>query len=157
MTNNIELSAILFYADYLSLQATSQPVTDNCKYFYIHGAPINSCFILDLEPIYDTHNVFFIQSKTEYEIIKNKFGDDGIASFIDDICCIKACGSVDAERMLKRIHQYSSKYDRKQAIEKYNSWKKSQIYTHNTINADGKPIETPCTSYTYHVERMLGR
>lgn len=155
--NNAELSAILFYADYLSLQATSQPVTDNCKYFYIHGVPFNSCFILDLEPVYDENNKFFIQSKTEYDIIKNKFGDDGLQSFIDDICCIRSCGSVDAYRMLKRIHQYSNKQERKQAIQTYNNWKESQIYKINAINEEGKPIERKCTSYIYHVERMLGR
>jgi hypothetical protein len=46
--NNIELNAVLYYADFLSLKAINQPVTDNCKYFFIHGAPINSLFILDL-------------------------------------------------------------------------------------------------------------
>lgn len=102
--NKIELNAILYYADFLSMKHTSTPVTDNCKYFFIHGAPINSAFILDLEPVYDPTNIYFQQAKTEYEIIKNKFGDEGIESFIDDICCIKACGSVGAEQMLKCIH-----------------------------------------------------
>lgn len=102
--NNIELNAILYYADYLSLKAINKPVTDNCKYFFIHGAPINSLFILDLEPIYDKNNEYFKQSKTEYEIIRDKFGEEGVESFIDDICCIKACGTVDAKLMLKRIH-----------------------------------------------------
>jgi len=54
--NNIELNAILYYADFLSLKARSYPVTDNCKYFYIHGAPINSAFILNLEPLYDEND-----------------------------------------------------------------------------------------------------
>ena len=30
--NTIELNAILYYADYLSLRSISTPVTDNCKY-----------------------------------------------------------------------------------------------------------------------------
>ena len=155
--NNIELNAILYYADYLSLKAISKPVTDNCKYFFIHGAPINSLFILDLEPIYDKDNEYFKQSKTEYEIIRNKFGEEGIESFIDDICCIKACGTVDAKLMLKRIHQYSNKNERKQAFRAYNNWKNSQKYTHFTINEKGEAIEIPCSSYVYHVERMLGK
>lgn len=155
--NNIELNAILYYADYLSLKAISKPVTDNCKYFFIHGAPINSLFILDLEPIYDENNEYFKQSKTEYEIIRDKFGDDGVESFIDDICCIKACGTVDAKLMLKKIHQYSNKTERKQAFQTYNNWKNSQKYTHLTINEKGEAIETRCSSYVYHVERMLGK
>ena len=107
--NTIELSAVLFYADFLSLKHKSVPITDNCKYFYIHGVPINSCFILGLEPVYDMQNEYFYQAYVEYSTIKNKYGDSGLDSFIDDICCIKACGSVDAERMLKCIHQYSSR------------------------------------------------
>jgi len=107
--NIFELNAILFYADYLSLKDISIPVTDNCKYFYIHGVPMNSAFILDLEPDYDMQNKYLQQAQIEYEIIKDKYGDEGIDSFIDDVCCIKACGCVDANRMLQRIHQYSNK------------------------------------------------
>lgn len=102
--NLIELNAILYYADFLSMKAKSCPVTDNCKYFFIHGAPINSLYILDLEPVYDENNEHYIQAYTEYQAIKSKFGEDGVESFIDDICCIKACGSVNAEQMLKCIH-----------------------------------------------------
>lgn len=153
--NQAELSAVLFYADYLSLKAVSQPVTDNCKYFYIYGTPINSCFILDLEPIFDESNRYFQQAKIEYEVIKNKYGDEGVETFIDDVCCIRACGSVDAERMLKRIHQYSNKKERKQAFDAYYNWKNTQKYTRVTINENGVPLEQSCRSYVYHVERML--
>ena len=107
--NDIELNAILYYADFLSLKDVSQPVTDNCKYFFVHGAPVNSLYIIDLEPIYDENNQYFQQAKGEYGMIKNKFGEEGVESFIEDVCSIRACGSVDAERMLKCIHQYSSK------------------------------------------------
>jgi hypothetical protein len=102
--NKVELNAILYYADFLSLKATCHPVTDTCKYFFIYGAPMNSAFILGLEPIYDKDNEYFKQAKAEYEIIKDKFGESGVESFIDDICCIKACGSVNAEQMLNCIH-----------------------------------------------------
>lgn len=57
--NNIELNAILYYADFLSLKAVSYPITDNCKYFFIHGCPINSLFILDMKPDYDAENEYF--------------------------------------------------------------------------------------------------
>lgn len=155
--NNIELNAILFYSDFLSLKAISQPVTDNCKYFYIHGFPINSAFILDLKPEYDEQNRYFRQAVVEYELIKNKYGDDGVESFIDDICSIRACGCVDAERMLKCIHQYSTKKERKEAFGIYYDWKNSQMYTHITINEDGDPQEKECSKYVYHAERMLGK
>lgn len=155
--NQIELNAILFYADFLSLKAVSQPITDNCKYFYVHGAPINSAFILNIKPEYDEDNQYFKQAMTEYQVIKDKFGDEGVQTFVDDVCCIKACGSVDAERMLKCIHQFSSKKERKQAFDTYNTWKNNQIYTHTTINENGKPKEKICSKYVYHAEKMLGR
>lgn len=111
--NDIELNVILYYADFLSLKATNTPVTDNCKYFFVHGVPMNSLFILNMEPLYDEENEYFKQAKVEYEIIRDKFGDEGVESFIDDICSIKACGSVNAEQMLKCIHHYSSKKERR--------------------------------------------
>lgn len=111
--SEIELNAILYYADFLSLKHRSRPVTDNCKYFFIYGIPMNSAFILNLEPNYDENDHYFQQALAEYTIIRNKFGDDGVSTFIDDICCIKSCGMVDANRMLKCIHQYSSKQEKK--------------------------------------------
>lgn len=155
--NNIELNAILFYADYMSLRDECKPVTDNCKYFYIHGAPINSAYILDLEPEYDESSPYFIQAYAEYTAIKNKYGDEGIESFIDDICAIRCCGSVNAEQMLTRIHQYSDKKTRRQAFSKYREWKNNQFYSHITINDNGEPQEKQCTQYVSHTERMLER
>ena len=155
--NKIELSAILFYADFLSLKAISQPVTDNCKYFYICGIPMNSHFILGIDPEFDCENEYFKQASAEYTIIRDRFGDDGVNTFIDDICCIKACGMVDAERMLKCIHQYSAKYERKQAFSIYNNWKKNQFFTHTTINEKGDPQQRECSKYVYYAEKMLGR
>jgi hypothetical protein len=139
--NNIELNAILFYADYMSLRDTNQPVTDNCKYFYIHGAPINAAYIVDLEPEYDETNPYFTQAYAEYKLIKDKYGDEGIESFIDDICAIRACGSVNAIQMLTRIHQFSDKKSRKRAFSKYYEWLNNQEYFHIAINEDGNPQE----------------
>lgn len=153
--NEIEQNAILYYADFLSLRATSQPVTDNCKYFFIHGAPINSCYILNLEPVYDTNNKYYIQAFEEYNTIKNKFGEAGVQSFVEDICSIYASGSVNAIQMLKCIHRFSTKQERNIAFEDYYNWKKNQKYTRTTINEQGEPVERECTKYFYHVERML--
>lgn len=117
--NEIELNAILYYADYMSLREIGQPVTDNCKYFFVHGAPINAAFILNLEPEYDKTNPYILRATTEYSLIKDKFGEDGVESFIDEICNIKAAGSVNAEQMLKYIHRWSNKYERKLAFNAY--------------------------------------
>lgn len=153
--NETELNAILFYADFLSLKETSQPITDTCKYFYIHGVPFNSAFIVGLQPEYDEDSPYFKQAKTEYDIIKQKFGENGICGFIDGICSIRACGTVDAERMLRCIHQFSTKKERKRALNQYNTWKNNQNYTHITINENGYPQETQCSKYVYHAEKML--
>ena len=102
--NEIELNVILYYADFLSLKEISIPVTDNCKYFYIHGTPVNSCFILDLEPIYNVENPYFIRAYEEYSTIKNKFGEEGVDSFVEGLANLSARGAVDAEQMLKAIH-----------------------------------------------------
>lgn len=139
--NNIELNAILFYADYMSLRDTCVPVTDNCKYFYIHGTPINAAFILNLEPEYDETNPYFVQAWTEFIAIRDKYDDEALQSFVDDICAIRACGSVNAEQMLTRIHQFSDKKTRRQAFGKYREWKDKQYYSHITINEDGDPQE----------------
>lgn len=153
----IELNAILYYADFLSLQSESHPVTDNCKYFFIHGYPMNSAFIIDLEPEYDPESPYIAQAVAEYQAIQDKYDDEAAMSFIDEICCLKACGSVNAEQMLKCIHQYSTKYERKQAFNAYKKWKKEQFYSHITLNENGDPQQTPCTRYVKHFETSLKR
>lgn len=110
-----------------------------------------------MEPEYDVENKYFQQAYAEYSIIKDKYGEEGVETFIDDICCIRACGCVDAARMLNCIHQYSSKHEKKMAFNAYNTWKASQVYAHITINEQGDPQQTPCTKYVYHAERMLGK
>ena len=67
-----ELNAILYYADFLSLKQESKPVTDNCKYFFIQGTPINSAYIVDMEPEYDKDNPYLIQAYQEYQQLEEK-------------------------------------------------------------------------------------
>lgn len=110
--NEIELNAILYYADLLSLKDTSIPVTDNCKWFFVHNNPINSAYILNLEPIYDTNNKYFLQAVDEYYKLKDKFLEDGVKNIVGHICNLDALGCINAEQMLKCIHQYSSRRDR---------------------------------------------
>ena len=56
--SDIEFNSILFYADFLSLKS----ISDNCKYFFVYGCPINSAFMLDMEPIYDPENKYLLQA-----------------------------------------------------------------------------------------------
>lgn len=153
--NDVELSVILFYADYLSLQADCKPVTDNCKYFFIHEAPINSAFIIGLEPVYDPENEHFKRAVEEYNYLKDKFGNNGVLGFIDNIAYIRASGCVDAIRMLQCIYQFSTKQLRNTAFQKYSRWKKSLKYTHILEDEDGRDIEEECTKYVFHHERLL--
>ena len=120
--NTIELNAILYYADYLSRRTISKPVTDNCQYYFIHNTPINSAYIVDLTPFYDEDNLFYKQAKEEYNELKNKFGEAGVMSFLENISDLKACGTVGAKQMLKCIHRYSTTIDRKKAFSRYYRW-----------------------------------
>lgn len=151
--NDVEINAILYYADFLSLKKTCTPVTDNCKYFFIYGVPINSAYLVNSSPDYDKENPYFIQAYNEYNAIKDKFGEDGVNSFIEDICSINACGSVDAERMLYHIHWCSNYRERKQAFKAYNQWLQNQKYTHIVFDEDGNPYEKECTRYVSHFEK----
>ena len=151
--NEIELNAILQYADLLSLKDISIPVTDNCKWFFIHNKPINSAYILNLEPIYDTNNKYFLQAIDEYYKLKDKFLEDGVKNIVGHICNLDVLGCINAEQMLKCIHQYSSRRDRAQCFSKYYNWKNNQMYTHKTINDNGDVVEENCSKYVAHFER----
>lgn len=68
--NKFELSAILYYADFLSMKEQSIPVTDTCKYFYVHKVPMNISFIAGVDPMYDKDNPYIVQSTQTYELLK---------------------------------------------------------------------------------------
>lgn len=155
MMDLFELNAILYYADFISLREQSIPVTDNCKYFFIHESPINSALIANCTPDVDINNKYYQQAYREYSEIKNKFGNEGVQSYIDNISNLKACGMVDAERMLRCIHQYSDKHERNKAFKKYRDWKKNQTFTHIIKDDDGNEIEQKCSKYVYHYEKSL--
>lgn len=150
--NQIELNAILFYADILSLQDTNTTVTDNCKYFFMYGTPINSAFIVNSEPFYNHENEYFKQSIQTYNILKDKYGDEGVLSFINNLCNISVCGCIDAIRMIKCIHQYDEPWERKASINNYKKWKKGLSYKLNITNEDGEQEEIGCTSYIARLE-----
>ena len=152
MLNQVELNIILYYADFLSLKQLSTPVTDNCKYFFIRGVPTNAAFIVGLQPFYDENNPYFQQAYMEYNTLKDSQDEEAVQSFIEGLCNLKALGCVNAEDMLKCIHQFSNKAERKYAFKRYDRWKNSQVYTHITINDDDERIEQPCTRYVAHYE-----
>lgn len=156
--NEIELSAVLFYADFLSLEHSNQTVTDTCKYYWIYGVPINACIIAGVQPEYDINNYYFQQAYKEFMIIEDKFGIDGIYSFLGDLCNLRITGSVNAEQMLKYIYRFDTKKKRNKAFEKYRKFIKNQTYKHITYGIDG-PEETECTKYVAHTEqsKRLGK
>lgn len=135
------------------MRDTSTPVTDNCVYFYINRAPINNAYIWANGPFYDENNPFLRQSEAEYRAIKNKYNEDGITSFLDDICALKYSGKVDGETMLRYIHQYSSKQKRKDAYKTYYNYKNNIKYKHLAHDEDGRPIMVDCSEYIAHIEK----
>lgn len=153
--NQFELSAILFYADFLSMQNTSTAVTDSCKYFYIYNIPMNICFIAGVQPQYDINNKYFKQAYNEYSLIKDRFGEGAVESFLDSICNLKATGSVSGEQMLMYIHRFDTKKERERAYKIYSQSKKNQVYTHIINGVDGAE-EQKCTKYVAHAEQSQG-
>ena len=109
----VDLNIILYYADYLSLKNSSTTVTDNCKYYFVHKAPINLAYLHNSEPFYDVENQYYVQAYNEYKLLLDNFGKEGVQDFATNICNLAVMGCIDAELMLKQIHQFSSKVERK--------------------------------------------
>ena len=149
---DINKNILLYYADFLSLREECHPVTDTCKYFFVFGAPINSVFIAGNTPYYDENSPYIAQAKQELDLIYDKFGHEGVKSFIDKIGCVGAAGSVDAIRLLKVIHHYDSNKDTRKALNKYYKWKSEQKFYHIVTNEDGEKVVAPCTKYVAHAE-----
>lgn len=152
--NTIEQNAILYYADLLSIKATSIPVTDTCKYFFIHKMPVNIADIAGVKMFYDKENQYIKQATNEYTLLKDKFGEDGVSSFIDNLCNLGVTGMVDAITMLKYIHRYSDKHERNKAFKVYKRWRKNRVYTHTKL-VDDTVKEVECSEYIAHFENKL--
>lgn len=146
-------SYVLFYADYLSLRETYTPITDNCKYYYIMGMPINCTKIVNSEPVYDVQNKYYVQAYQELTQIRNKVGLQALATFIRDLCNVFALGCINGEQVLKCILCYDSSKVRKKAINKYKQHMKDIQYNHIVKNDDGENISEPCSKYVYHVDQ----
>lgn len=146
-------SYVLFYADYLSLRETYTPITDNCKYYYIAGMPINCAILQDLQPVYDVQNKYYVQAYQELDLIRQKMGFEALASFVRDLCNVFALGCINGEQMLKCILCYDTSKVRKKAISKYWAHMKNIEYTREVCDDDGNIVEESCTKYVYHVNQ----
>ncbi|WP_277045335.1 hypothetical protein [Sharpea azabuensis] len=132
------------------MRNSSRHVTDNCKYYYLYGAPINVAYICDSKPFYDEEDKYYIQSIKEITAIINKAGIDEATNFVNAICNVRAMGVVDANLMLKQIHQFSTQIDRNTAFSDYNRWISSQKYSCIYTNEHGDSVRQVCTRYIAH-------
>ena len=145
--NEAELSAILYYADLLSMKSTSHPITNNCKYFFVHKTPMHISFIVNQLPQFDKEDQYFQQSLNEYRMLNDKYGNDGAMSFINNLCNLGVAGSVNGLQMLKYIHRYTDKYNKYKAFKEYGQYIKNQKYTFQSRNDDGEIETRSCTKY----------
>lgn len=145
--NEAELSAILYYADLLSMKSTSHPITNNCKYFFVHKTPMHISFIVNQLPQFDKEDQYFQQSLNEYRMLTDKYGNDGAMSFINNLCNLGVAGSVNGLQMLKYIHRYTDNYNKYKAFKEYKQYIKDQKYTFQSKNDDGELETRPCTKY----------
>ena len=145
--NEAELSAILYYADLLSMKSTSHPITNNCKYFFVHKTPMHISFIVNQLPQFDKEDQYFQQSLNEYRMLTDKYGNDGAMSFINNLCNLGVAGSVNGLQMLKYIHRYTDKYNKYKAFKEYGQYIKNQKYTFQSRNDDGELETRSCTKY----------
>ena len=144
---------VLFYADYLSLKNTCKPITDICKYYYLMDCPINAAYIVDLEPVYDTSNQYYVQSYTELKVIYDKIGYKGLSEFVQDLCFLKPLGVISGENILKCITMYDNSKARKKALDTYRKYMKSISYDQCVTDNNGDPLIQKCTKYVYHVDK----
>lgn len=141
---------LLYYADYLALRNKSRHVSDNCKYYYLFGGPINVAYICNNKPFYNEEDQYYQQSVKEITMIINKAGIQEALEFVNALCNVKAMGVIDANLMLKQIHQFSTQIDRSTAFKDYTRWLSTQRYSYLGTNEHGDIVRMPCTRYLAH-------
>lgn len=144
---------VLFYADYLSLRDTYTPITDTCKYYFLMECPINAAFVVNLSPVYDIENKYYTQSYKEMKAILDKVGYEGLTTFVQDLCNLKALGVVGGDTMLKCILMYDDKKVRRKALATYWEYMKSICYDQQVVNDLGDIVIQKCSKYVYHVNQ----
>lgn len=136
----LDINAVLYYADYLSLHDIFIPVTDTCKYFIVYGAPVNAAYIAGNAPVYDNTNKYYEQALSELYDLQNKVGKDGMMSFLRNLCNVFAIGNISGVQMLNCILYYEDKRIKRKARQTYTDYMKSIRYVHDndeetTINS----------------------
>lgn len=129
-TDIVLLNQILYYSDYLSLEANGVPITWS-KYHILNNVPYCAAILAEWYPIDFTIAVKEIPTVQQYvattvtkaikdlEDIKHSFSDDGINIFIQRVCNIFGRPTIDPEGMLFYITQEWDKRDRKSILKKY--------------------------------------
>lgn len=146
-------SYVLFYADYLSLRDTYTPITDNCKYYYVLGMPMNVTRVVGYDPVFDKESKYYVQAYQELDQIRNKLGFEAISTFVRDLCNVFALGCINGEQMLKCILCYDSSKLRRKALNKYKTHMKNINYLRIIKDDDSNNIQQKCTKYVYHAEQ----
>lgn len=151
----ILLNQILYYSDYLSLEASGVPITWS-KYFILNNVPYNSAILADWSnpidftvpvkeiPTVQQHVATTVtRAIKELEDIKHSFSDDGINIFIQRVCNIFGRPCIDDEGMLFYITQEWDKRDRRAILKKYRESLQNKKY--HCRGEDGRLME--CDRY----------
>lgn len=104
-------------------------------------------------PFFDENNPYLAESVKEYNMIREKYDDDGVKAFLEDLCALKYTGKVTGYDMLKYIHMYSDKKERKHAYKKYQNYDENIKYKHAVRNDDGDIELVQCSRYIAHLEK----
>lgn len=150
----MNLNAVLFYADYLSLHDLYTPITDTCKYYIIFGMPINAAYIQGSGPIYNKESKYFKQSVDELQKIYKKTGPEGVISFLQNICNVFALGNIDGIKMLNCMFYYENKKIKNISRSTYTKYMKSIRYKH-VVEEDGVETAISNTKYVEHANIKL--
>lgn len=144
----LNLNAVLYYADYLSLHDIFIPVTDTCKYYIVYGMPINAAYIAGNTPVYNTTNKYYEQALSELYDIQKKLGQEGVSSFLRNLCNVFAVGNVNGIQMLNCILFYEDKRIKRRARHTYKEYMENIRYTQHIDDEDVGDIQ--CTKYVTH-------
>ena len=156
----IRLNQILYYADYLSLEATGLPITWS-KYHVLNNVPYSAVILAEVHSTIDFTSTItevptvpervkniISQVISEFNDIKRSFSGNGIDVFVSRICNMCGRPSVDHESMLYYITQEWDKKDRRAILTKYRTALANKKYYYT--NEEGKLMN--CTKYVAEYE-----
>lgn len=147
-------TVVLFYSDVLSLKEKYVSVTDTCKYYIIFGIPVHISYLLGNIPEYDMNNKFYIESEQDINRIIEKFGHEGVQSFIYNLCSVGSMGSINGEQILKCVLYYEDGKVIKKALDTYKNHVKCLKYYQSIKNEDGEDSVEECSKYVFHANKL---